>query len=189
MGLCFGVMHPWRPWLACVCLALASGAQATTVIYKWVDAQGVVHYSDQPTPGAERIVVDGAATHGITPGSEAGAPPAAAAEKPAAGLPYTTLSIASPAAEQTFFGDDSVPVSLRLEPSLQPGHVVAWFLNGQKVEDQGPQSTGFSLSGLPRGTYTIGVTVTDPNTGRSQSSDPVTFYVQQPSLLSPQHKH
>jgi hypothetical protein len=41
---------------------------------------------------------------------------------------------------------------------------------------------------LDRGTYTIAATVTDQNTGEAQSSGNVTFFVRQPSALSPQHK-
>ena len=25
------------------------------VVYKWIDAEGVVHFSDQPVPGAEKV--------------------------------------------------------------------------------------------------------------------------------------
>ena len=27
---------------------------ASAVVYKWIDADGVVHFSDQPVPGAEK---------------------------------------------------------------------------------------------------------------------------------------
>ena len=35
--------------------SLAAFAGQAAVIYKWTDAQGVVHYSDQPVPGAQKI--------------------------------------------------------------------------------------------------------------------------------------
>jgi hypothetical protein len=41
---------------------------------------------------------------------------------------------------------------------------------------------------LARGTYTVAATVSDAVSGESRSSDPVTFYVREPSALSPQHK-
>ena len=47
-------MHPRRLWIL---LGLLTAVTAqTAVIYKWTDANGVVHYSDQPVPGAERII-------------------------------------------------------------------------------------------------------------------------------------
>ncbi len=169
-------------------ILLAAGAAPAAVIYKWTDAQGVVHYSDQPVPGAQRIITGGSPT-GET---AVAAPPAAAAPskapaKPPAGAKFAVLEVASPTPEQSFFGNDDIPVRLHSEPELPPNHVIAWFLNGKHLEDQGPQSTSFSLQGLPRGAYSIGATITDPESGASQSTDPVNFYVQQPSLLSPQH--
>ncbi len=178
-----GLMRRWRTFLGLI--VLSAGAAQGAIIYKWTDAQGVIHYSDQPVPGALRIDTGGSP---VSAGPGGAAPAAAAAPaKPAAGVRYSVLTVESPTAEQAFFGNVDVPVRLHLEPALQPGHVVAWFLNGERVEDQGPQSVAFALHGLPRGAYTIGATVTDPDTGVAQSSDPVAFYVQQPSLLSPQH--
>jgi hypothetical protein len=43
-------MHPLRPWI--VLAAFAAFAAQAAVIYKWTDANGVVHYSDQPVPGS-----------------------------------------------------------------------------------------------------------------------------------------
>lgn len=41
-----------------VCLGLVAGAVAHADVYRWVDAQGEVHYSDRWVPGSERIKVD-----------------------------------------------------------------------------------------------------------------------------------
>ncbi|NNE61472.1 MAG: DUF4124 domain-containing protein, partial [Woeseia sp.] len=45
-------MHKCR--ISAVVLFLCAAA-ASAQVYKWTDADGVVHYSDQPTPGAEII--------------------------------------------------------------------------------------------------------------------------------------
>ena len=37
-------------------------------------------------------------------------------------------------------------------------------------------------------TYAITATITDPQSGESRSTESVTFYVRQPSELSPQHQ-
>jgi hypothetical protein len=65
---------------------------------------------------------------------------------------------------------------------------VTWHLNGQELADQGPGTTQFTLPHMDRGTYAIAATVTDPKSGESQSTPSVTFYVRQPSALSPQHR-
>ena len=38
-------------------LSLMSGVAMAATVYKWVDAQGVIHYSDQPHPEAKQIDV------------------------------------------------------------------------------------------------------------------------------------
>ena len=59
-------MHPRQTWLA-IGLLTACTVQAA-VIYKWVDADGVVHYSDQSSPGAEKIVTAGSSSSATSGG-------------------------------------------------------------------------------------------------------------------------
>ncbi len=108
-------MHPRQTWLA-IGLLTAFTVQAA-VIYKWVDADGVVHYSDQSSPGAEKIVtaVPSARPRHRQPAtpSTPGVPP----QRPAqGGLNYVEFSITSPTPDQTFFGDDVVAVHLNSQP-------------------------------------------------------------------------
>ncbi len=176
-------MHPRQFWIA---LGLfASFGAAAAVIYKWTDAQGVVHFSDQPAPGAEKIVTETSSANGIGGTTHFVPPPSRNA--PVTGGRLKAVAIDSPAKEQVFFNDDVVAVHLQVDPGLQSGQSVSWQLNGKRL-DQPPGALSFSLPALPRGAYVIAATVTDPNTGESQSADSVTFYVRQPSELSPQHK-
>ena len=166
--------------------ALASFAGQAAVVYKWTDSDGVVHFSDQPVPGAEKIYTGSSNTAESVPtGQKAGSP--ADTEKSTGVLDYAEFSIASPSPEQTFFGDNPISASLALSPGLRAGQIVTWHLNGAEVGDQGSIALAITLPHLDRGTYTIGATVTDPATGQSRSTNEVTFYVQQPSALSPQH--
>jgi hypothetical protein len=157
------------------------------VVYKWTDTDGVVHYSDQPVPGAEKIPTSGSA-NGIG-GATRSAAGTAQTKIPAPGLDISVLTIESPAKDQVFFADDIVPIRLHLEPPLQPNQSITWHLNGELLNDQAPGATNFVLQSLPRGAYTIAATVTDSDSGQSQSTDSITFYVRQPSELAPQHKH
>jgi Domain of unknown function (DUF4124) len=179
-------MHPRTLWLGMSLLA-AFAVQAA-VVYKWVDADGVVHFSDQPTPGAEKIFTSSSSAGTVTtaPRSQSGAqqPQRSAATS---GLGYSEFSIASPVNDQTFFGDDVIAVHLNLEPGLKPNQSITWHLNGKQLEFP-PDATSFPLPHLDRGAYTLAATITDQQTSDSQSSNTVTFYVRQPSALSPQHK-
>jgi hypothetical protein len=174
-------MHPWRPLLALI--AFAPLAAPAAVVYKWTDADGVVHYSDQPEPGAERVPIGPAPLQG---NSKAIAPqPKKAPEKPKPPKPvrlgYTDIAIVVPAQEKTFT-DEAVPVLLNLTPGLQPEHTLTWYLNGTPLEYT---TESFSIPHLDRGTYTIYASITDPATQETANSDPVTFYVRQTSVLAP----
>jgi hypothetical protein len=179
-------MHLWRLWIALgLFAAFAAGA---AVIYKWTDADGVVHYSDQPVPGAEKIVTSAGSANGIGGGASSVAA-ATPSKGPVSGVDYSVFAIESPSKEQVFFGDDVVPVRLQLEPELKPNQTITWHLNGRQLDDQAPNAVAFAMQTLPRGTYVIAATVTDTASGESKSTDSVTFYVRQPSELAPQHKN
>jgi len=178
-------MHLWRPCLA-FCLFAAFAADGA-VVYKWTDADGVVHFSDQPVPGAEKIVTSSSTSNGIggapTRPSNAGqivAPPSA--------LTYSEFAVESPSKEQVFFNDEIIPVHLALSPGLKPNQTITWHLNGKQLDDQPPTTVSFTLQSLVRGTYVIAATITDAESGESKTSDSVTFYMRQPSELENQHR-
>lgn len=168
---------------------LATFAGQAAVVYKWTDPDGVVHYSDQPVPGAEKIFTAGSsapsapATRGSSENSTTPAPKKVAAP----GLNYNQFAITSPVPDQTFFGDDVISVHLALEPGLKPDQTITWHLNGKELS-QGPTATQFSLPPLDRGTYALAATITDQITGQSVSTDSISFFVRQPSALSPLHR-
>jgi hypothetical protein len=165
---------------------VAIGAPAA-VIYKWVDADGVTHYSDQAVPGAEKIYT-ASSPSSLPAGPRASTVASLQPPKKAAGLNFTTFAITSPARDQTFFGEEIIGVSLLLAPELTSDQIVTWHLNGKQLTDQPPDATHFILKNLDRGAYAVAATVTDQKTGESQSTDSVSFFVRQPSELGPQHK-
>ena len=162
--------------------AVTSLASFATTVYRWTDADGVVHFSDQPEPGAEKVPIGPAKLYGTPKLKAQKTTPEAAKKKQLAHLGYTVVAVSSPAAEQTFF-DEPIPVALSLSPDLQEGHTLTWFLNGTPIE----QTTGsFVINFLDRGAYSIYATITDTGTQETTSSAPVGFYVRQPSVLAPQ---
>ena len=181
-------MQPWRRLIAL--LAFAAFAGHAAVVYKWTDAQGVVHYSDQPVPGAVKILTNSTSPNSIAPvpaGANPAAQPPAKTPRSSAALDYSVVAIESPTPEQTFFAS-SVNVRLHLEPPLKADQTVIFYLNGQPVENQAPTATQITLEDLPRGSYSVSASITDSKTQQSLSSESVTFYMRQPSSLSPQHK-
>ena len=165
-----------RSILFVLCL-LAATAVLAQEAYRWVDEDGVVHYSDRPRAGAEQILLPApnvAATRRVTR-------PAATPEddEPAAApaVSYDSIEIISPAAEETLWNIEGVlSVSVALTPALLPGHQVRAYHNGQLRPVNG---TSFQLQEVWRGSHNIQVEVVD-ETGklmiRSKSSR---FFVQQ----------
>jgi hypothetical protein len=165
----------------------ATFAAGAAVIYKWTDPDGVVHYSDRAVPGAEKLVTSSSSSNGIggptRPPATSGALPRVDAGV-SSGLGYERMVIQSPTADQVFFGDESVPVRLDLEPRLKSNQTITWQLNGKTLDDQ-ENSTAFTLTSLPRGAYSVTATVSDPANGSAQSTTAVTFNIRQPSELAP----
>ncbi len=182
-------MHLCRPWIACGLLAVFAGCLAVqaAVVYKWTDADGVVHFSDQPVPGAEKLNTSSGSSHGVGLGAQART---ATPEKPKAGpLDFKELAITSPGHDETITGNQPVNVQLAVDPALnRETQAVTWYLNGSALTDQAPDATQFTLADLPRGTYTLSATVLDQASGQTKSAETVTFYVMRTSVLSPTHK-
>jgi hypothetical protein len=169
---------------------LAAFAVHAAVVYKWVDADGVVHFSDQPSPGAEKIFTSSSTAGTVTtPRSAAGSrqAPRSGAAGAVGAIDYSEFSIVSPVNDQTFFGDDVVAVHLNLKPALKSEQSIRWHLNGKQL-DYPPDAVAFSLSHLDRGSYVLAATLTDQQSGESENSNSVTFYVRQSTALAPLHK-
>jgi hypothetical protein len=168
--------------LAGLAVSLAASGQE---IYRWVDKDGIVHYADQPgSPDAVLINI-------IEPNAYDSADTATAApyagdadEESEPEDAYQSLAIVSPENDQVYFGADAVVlVSAYLEGSLQPDHSIALFMNGKRLETQGPTA---ELSELARGSYTLSASVLDADGKPVIASRPVSFHVRQPSINSPQ---
>lgn len=176
--------------LAGMALSLAAASQE---IYRWVDKDGIVHYSDQPgASNAELINViepnayEGAAatpdanSEGDDSGSDGDANPSTRATI----SPYQSLSIVSPTPDQVFFGADAVvTVSADLQGTLRPDHQVVFFVNGNRKPAEGLST---QLTGLERGTYFLRASILDQNGNPVISSQQTTFHIRQASINSPQ---
>jgi len=171
--------------LAGLVISLAASAQE---IYRWVDKDGVVHFSDQP--GADnavliKVVEPSSYEPEESGGDDASAASSAPAQEPVETFPaYRALTITAPTPDQVFFGADAaVAASAELDGVLNPDHSVVFFLNGERRNADG-LSTDFGV--LPRGSYFLRASILDQSGKPVISSSQVTFHVRQPSVNSPQ---
>ena len=167
--------------LAGLMLALAAEPQE---IYRWVDKDGVVHYADQPgAPNAELVEIARSNEYEATPTDLGGGSTPSQASGP---VPYSSLTITQPAADQVFFGAGAA-VTAAAEVGggyLESDHTLVFFLDGNRVDAEGGSEV--QLPSLDRGTHFLRAAILDQNGQPVISSAQVTFHVRMPSIKSPQ---
>jgi hypothetical protein len=175
-------MWKWRLMLA-IALAVGATLAHSDTVYRWVDAQGNVHYSDHPHRGAAKVMLPQTQTYAPPSVGQMPAPELPAA-KPTAG--YSQFSVAAPANQATLWYVHEVTVSVNLSPQLRSGDTITYHLDGKSI---GPtQATSVTFKNVDRGEHTASATLNAAN-GATMSTGPVTFYVRQKSILAPKPPH
>jgi hypothetical protein len=171
---------------AALAVSVPAGADPT---YRWVDEDGVVHYSDRPQEGAEQI--DLRPLPGISnpsrdllsqlTRSDSGTEAESTSDD--ASYEYESLEITSPVPEQTVWNIATVlQVDLAVRPSLAPGHQFRVLFDGNPVEGGTTTQPSLSISEVYRGAHTIQAQIVDTNGATVIQTDPFTFYVQQTTV-------
>jgi hypothetical protein len=175
------------PLLAFCLLAFAVQAQETKVqMWKWTDANGVVHYSDIPAPGAVQVGVS--VSQGQSDAAPAVPSPGTTRSSPVPteqAVSYTSLTIVQPQNEASYFEANSVvDVQIDSDPSLADGDSMFLYLDGKRIGNTS-DSTNYSLQNLDRGTHTLTAAIFDAQGNQKIRSQAVTFYMKQPTINSP----
>ena len=170
-----------------LCVAMASTTATADPTYRWVDENGVVHYSDRPQEGAEQIEIrplPGISNPSQRILAEISQQDAGADAEPAAGdVGYDAFEITSPASEQTLWNIGTVlQVQLDVRPSLASGHQFQVLLDGSPAEGGTTTQPAVSIGEVYRGAHTIQARIIDTTGATVIQTDPVTFYVQQTSV-------
>ncbi len=128
-------------------------------LYRGVDSEGNVIYSDVPFEDAEKYTPP--------PISVMDAPKAGVKKKAAEGevpseFKYLSFDIESPANNQTIRNDPDVKVSLKLVPGLnaEQGHSI-WLLLDGKPAVKNSQETSFYIGRIDRGAHKLQAQVRD----------------------------
>jgi len=182
MGLC---SSPMRKLVALLSMLTAMSAVAADM-WRWRDADGVVHYSDRPVPGAQRMEINApqpeSAPASQGPATSAPASPEAAPPPP---VRFTRCEIQRPANDEVFNSVDTVTATIAVEPALTEGFRVQVYLNGAEYKDWPSGALTYSIQNLFRGSYTLQARVIDAS-GKAACMGPmISFHVRQPTLNSP----
>lgn len=175
--------------IRCLCLALVAlgGPDVwATEVYRHVDKNGVVHYSDQPpTKDAKPIVLPPIQIVGpvSTPGSggsDEGANGSMAKED--LGLPQLGANIISPKPEETFRGDDRrLSVSVSLGEPLPEGYGLLYMLDGTPQNPKATRALSYTLEGVERGEHLISVATVDAKGREVARGAPVIVHMKPPT--------
>ena len=164
-----------RICMAVILLVLASTAFAQ--LYKSIDENGNAVYSDVP-PTSDAVPVELPPINVI----EAIKLEPPASEQPDSPLPVSyAIRIVQPQAEQTFQNTREFPVSVSLEPGLQPGHQLAISVDGE-VRVRGEELSAM-VTDIDRGEHRVTASVVDTGGKPIITSAAVVVYVHRRSLF------
>ena len=161
-------------------LVLVTYVTAETV-YKTVDEEGNIYFSDTPAEGAEVIEIKEAQTINIPETKSFDYTPS---KEKQTDVQYTKIVITNPENDSTIQNNEgNVSIKVKIEPALYEKDLIVFFMDGKQV------STGktlqFSLTNVDRGSHTIDVAVKNEENKLLRRSGKVVFYVRRIARLSP----
>lgn len=169
---------------------LLTSAIATAGVYKWVDKEGNIHYSDTAPPHGLATEVDLPEPSRYKPRpipsldteAQTGKTSTDADEtdKPTS---YPVVTIVKPENGGTVRSNEGiVAIEVQLEPALAKGHVMAFSLDGTAIPDK-VASTSFQITSVDRGTHSLTASVQDEQGKELGRSASVTFTLRKASLF------
>jgi hypothetical protein len=165
--------------------ALGTVAVAATV-YKWVDENGVTHFSDQPHENAQKVELKAPQTYSAPKSAPSTPAQPARNPNPKPEPVYTSCVVTEPTDDQVYMNTSTVTAGVNVSPPVKPGDTAVVTLDGQRVPGVPASGGQFTISPVDRGTHSIQMTIQN-SAGKTVCSSPsVTFHVNQPSVLNPQ---
>ena len=149
---------------------------ADTKVYKTVDKQGNVIFTDQPQKGAEVIELHPLSTfEGDAVADAREQRVKASSTTPASPKKYTSLSIIQPQPnESIWLGAGDLVTKVDLMPPLSDGDKIQILLDGTLINESGMDTT-FRHTNVNRGEHSVQAQVLDTHGNILISSNPVTF--------------
>lgn len=163
-----------------LCLVLASGAAQAQTVYKVIQPDGTVEFTDSPPPGeaAKQIEIPPLNT------TEPLAPPTtrAPSSPDPATQGYSKFRITSPGDGESIRDNaGNVTIGLSLEPALRSGDTIDVLVDGRSAG--GGNETAIMLSDVDRGTHSVQALVKDATGKIVARSNSVTFTLQRRSAI------
>jgi hypothetical protein len=153
----------------------------SATVYRWVDENGVTHYSDQPHENAEKVQVAAPQTYKPT-----ALPRSTGSQSAADAAPNSyQCQVVVPANDDNFPNTYSINTSVQVQPTPHNGDKAYLLLDGARVPNFPTAGGAFTIVNIDRGQHTLQAVVQDQNGKMLCQSANVSFTVLQPSVLNP----
>jgi hypothetical protein len=160
-------------------LSVVSAAALSATVYKWVDEDGVTHYSDQPHENAEKVQL----TQPQTYSAPRTATRSQQNPQPQQAANTYTCQVTQPTNDQSFPNVTSVTVGAQISPFPHAGDQGFLLLDGARVPNWSGGSV--TIDPIDRGTHSLQAIVQDSSGKVVCQSVTVSFTVLQASVLNP----
>lgn len=174
-----------RATLYCLLLTASLAVQAQNSVYKTVDKDGNVVFTDAPPASAgkaEKVDIQRVNTTPAVTKPEIKESAAVQAADPNLAPAEQDVQITTPANNETIpMGPGNFSVGVKVKPRLTLEQSLQLFMDGVPYGD--PQRNAFwEMLGVFRGEHTLTVGIMDSKGEISSMSDPVTVFVLRPSI-------
>lgn len=153
-------------------------------IYKWIDSQGVVHFSDKPHPGSEQIIIPNVPGYSPPVGQNTGSQQNQEQQSTAQEEQnqYTKIAIIQPLNEATIRNNQGfVLVAVEMEPALADGDNLQLVFDGAPMGEPQPNLV-FQLNGIYRGKHTLAVQIINSEGEVLLTSENITIFMHRPRV-------
>lgn len=171
-----------RAILLTLSILLISPLATAQPIYKTVDEQGRVSYSDKPPRGEEQDRSAELPPVNQVPAQQRTSPRQSTSPGPTRDdtLQYT-LSLLSPQQDASVPpGQRDLTIAVQLQPALRPEHQLVYYLDGEPVAES--RSTQHTIEEIYRGSHTIRVEALSATGQILGSTESVTVHVHRPTV-------
>ncbi|GIU11204.1 MULTISPECIES: DUF4124 domain-containing protein [unclassified Shewanella] len=169
-----------------VLLLLLATTLAHATVYKWVDENGKVHFSDKPVKNAEVVELNENTQNNIKLPDPVVLPDLNTADD--TDKASYKLNIASPSEEETIRNNEGeITLIAKSHPQLSPAHEFVLFMDGQQLGSA--QKSGlFKLSDIDRGEHSFVVKVLSKNGKQLATTPPRKVFLHRTHLNQPKYK-
>lgn len=155
--------------------ALAVQMAGAEEIYKWVDENGNVHFTDQVTSGADKVDIKP-----ITTIPAIKVPPSNNNSQSRDVAAPVSVTINSPSNDSAFHSvEGNLNANVSVKPALADGQTLKLKVNGKEVSSG--NATSIQIENLERGTHTFTAEIIDKS-GAVVASDLSTFTIHKPTV-------